>query len=305
LLSALAAAAQSGPPIPVVRGELQAAVTLGGGVVNLRTVLGQLDNYETPLRADGSFEFHNVSRGSYTLTVRSDAGDTIAEENVEIVNGATVRVRAQSVVEPRREKVTGTTVPVSELRHPPSQKTLSILAKAHHAAEAGDHAAALRELEHAAEKNPSDGYLQTNLGIEYLQQGRLDAAIPVLEEAARLLPDSPMTLGNLAYVYYLTKQWNRAEHEARVALAANHGDPKTRYLLGASLLAQGHSDEGLENLRLAREAIPQARVALAQYYLNTGRKDAACTELRAYSTTASPVERVKIEKWLAALAAKP
>jgi Flp pilus assembly protein TadD len=165
--------------------------------------------------------------------------------------------------EPHRQAAAGT-VPVSELRNPPSKKTLSVIGKARRATDAGDHETAVRELSQAAQKNPNDGYLRTNLGVEYLRVGNLAAAMPLLEEAARLIPDSPKTHGNLAYAYYLNRDWTRAETEARAALAADRSDPRMRFLLGACLLARGSMDEALANLRAARDAIPEARAMLAK-----------------------------------------
>jgi Flp pilus assembly protein TadD len=125
---------------------------------------------------------------------------------------------------PQRQ-ATAVTVPVSELRNPPSKKTLSVIGKARRATDAGDHETAVRELSSAAQKYPNDGYLRTNLGVEYLRVGNLAAAMPLLEEAARLIPDSPKTHGNLAYAYYLNRDWARAETEARAALAADRCEP--------------------------------------------------------------------------------
>lgn len=286
-------------PIPMVRGDLQVDSTNGttGGVVRLRSQLGHMETYEATLHADGTFQFPHVNPGSYTLTVESDAGESLAQESVDISSAATLHIRARGTLIPRRQAPAGT-IPVSELRNPPSAKTLAVLAKARRATDAGDHAGAVKELTRAAAKNPSDGYLRTNLGIEYLRVGNLIAALPILQEAARLIPDSPKTRGNLAYAYYLGRRWDRAETEARASLAANHGDVRMRYLLGASLLASGSVEEGLANLRAVREAVPEARVQLANYYLRTGRKDAACEELRAYAVVATPAERAKTEKVL-------
>jgi Flp pilus assembly protein TadD len=264
LLSALAANAQNSLPIPLVRGELQAdsANFVGRGVVRLRAMLGSLENYETTLHSDGSFEFRQVAPGTYTLTVAADSGETLASESVDISSAATLRVRARMIMPPPRRQATAGTVPVSELRNPPSKKTLSVIGKARRATDAGDHETAVRELSQAAQKNPNDGYLRTNLGVEYLRVGNLAAALPLLEEAARLIPDSPKTHGNLAYAYYLNRDWTRAETEARAALAADRSDPRMRFLLGACLLARGSMEEALAHLRAARDAIPEARALL-------------------------------------------
>ena len=266
LLSALAADAQNSLPIPLVRGELQGDSFSGSacGLVRLSTVLGNLETYESSLHADGSFEFRNVTPGTYTLTVVTESGDLLVQESVEVSSAAILRVRARMMMPAPRRQTTAGTVPVSELRNPPSKKTLSVIGKARRAIDAGDHETEVRELSQAAHKNPNDGYLRTNLGVEYLRVGNLAAAMPLLEEAARLIPDSPKTHGNLAYAYYLNREWTRAETEARAALAADRSDPRMRFLLGACLLARGLMDEALSNLRAARDAIPEARALLAK-----------------------------------------
>jgi hypothetical protein len=38
----------------------------GRGIVRLRAVLGNLETYESTLHADGSFEFRQVTPGTYT-----------------------------------------------------------------------------------------------------------------------------------------------------------------------------------------------------------------------------------------------
>ena len=264
LLSALAVSAQNSFPIPLVRGELQAdsAGFAGRGIVRLNSMLGNLETHEATLHADGSFEFRHVTPGTYTLTVATDSGELLTQESVDISSAATLRVRARIMLPAPQRQATAGTVPISELRNPPSKKTLSVIGKARRATDAGDHETAVRELSDAAQKNPNDGYLRTNLGVEYLRVGNLAAAMPLLEEAARLIPDSPKTHGNLAYAYYLNRNWARAETEARAALAADRSDPRMRFLLGVCLLARGSTDEALANLRAAREAIPEARALL-------------------------------------------
>jgi tetratricopeptide (TPR) repeat protein len=193
---------------------------------------------------------------------------------------------------------------VSELRNPPSKKTRRALEKAKRLSDAGHRSGAVRELEHAARELPGDAYVRTNLGLEYMNNGDLPAAIVVFEEAARLLPESSMTRGNLAYAYYVARQCSRAQAEARAALALDRANLKMRYLLGASLLAEGSQvEEGIEMLKAVRDAVPQARVMLAQYYLREGRPDAARQELVQYSAQVSGADRETAERWLAQLSA--
>jgi Flp pilus assembly protein TadD len=255
------------------------------------------------VRGSGSFEFRNVTPGSYMLAVVAEDGTVAAEQPTEVATGSFLHVRVHM---PAQANTTGParTVPVSELRNPPSKKTQRALEKAKRLSDAGDRPGAVRELEHAASELPGDAYVRTNLGLEYMNNGNLAAATAVFEEAARLMPESSMTRGNLAYVYYVGGQWSRGQAEARAALGLDRTNPKMRYLLGATLLAEGNKvEEGIGMLKAVRDVIPQAHVMLAQYYLHEGRPDAARQELVQYSAQVSGSEREKAEHWLAQLSA--
>jgi hypothetical protein len=82
------------------------------------------------------------------------------------------------------------------------------------------------------------------------------------------------------------REWSRAE--PRIAGVARREPCRSEacVICRVALLAQGAIDEALTNLLAVREAVPQARVQLAKYYLKIGRKDDAVTELRAYASIA-------------------
>jgi Tfp pilus assembly protein PilF len=300
-LAALAANAQSAVTLTSVHGELQEEGSLIGGrwMVQLRSMGGRTETYQADVRGGGSFEFRNVTPGSYVLAVVAEDGTVVAEQPTEVAMGSFLHVRVHMPAQASANSP-ARTVPVSQLRNPPSRKTQRALEKAKRLSDAGDRPGAVRELEHAASELPGDAYVRTNLGLEYMNNGNLPAAKAVFEEAARLLPQSPMTRGNLAYVYYAGRQWSRAQAEARAALALDRANLKMRYLLGASLLAEGNKvEEGIEVLKAVRDAVPQAHVMLAQYYLREGRPDAARQELDQYRAQVSGADRETAERWLA------
>ncbi|HEV8147095.1 MAG TPA: hypothetical protein VGP79_11970, partial [Bryobacteraceae bacterium] len=137
---ALSLSAQHALTIPLVRGELQGdSPGAGRGIVRLRAVLGNLEIYESTLHADGSFEFRQVTPGTYTLTVATDTGDLLVQESVEVSSAAILRVRTRVMMPAPERHSTAGTVPISELRNPPSKKTLSVIGKARRATDAGDH----------------------------------------------------------------------------------------------------------------------------------------------------------------------
>ena len=197
-------------------------------------------------------------------------------------------------------------VSASELRNPSSKKALKAIAKAHKVSEAGDHAAAIRELSRATKEFPSDGRLRTNLGVEYLRVGQVADAISELQEAARLLPDSSQAAANLAYAFFVSKKWRPAEDEARRAARLDPSNFKAHFILGSAILAQGsHVEEGIEHLKSSASRLANSRLVLAWFYLRTGQRAAAATELQAFLKSANSSDRAFAERWLANATASP
>src|SRR6185312_11871113 len=60
-----------------------------------------------------------------------------------------------------------------------------------------DDAGALADFKRSVDLSPGDAVAQTRLGSEYLNQGQPHAAVPHLEEAARLSPKDQSALYNL------------------------------------------------------------------------------------------------------------
>jgi Flp pilus assembly protein TadD len=190
------------------------------------------------------------------------------------------------------------TVSARQLRHPPSKAAERAFAEAKRDAAAGNHGKAIEELRRAVAQSPEFGQAWTNLGVQYLLFGQTEAAIPALEEAARLMQDEALIHTNLSYAYSLAGRWDGAEAEARKAVQLDKNYARAHYVLGHLLLLRGMNlDEGVENLRMAREEVPKARLILVSYYLQTEQKEAAEQELRAYIAAAKGAEKAQAE-WL-------
>jgi tetratricopeptide (TPR) repeat protein len=193
-------------------------------------------------------------------------------------------------------------VSVRQLRHPPSKAAVRAFAEAKRDAAAGNHSKAIEELRRAVDQSPEFGQAWTNLGVQYLLFGQIEAAIPALEEAARLMQDEALIHTNLSYAYSLTAHWDRAEAEARKAVQLDKNYARAHYVLGHLLLLRGMNlDEGVENLRMAREEVPKARLILVGYYLHNEQREAAEQELRAYIAAVKGAEKAKAEWWLSDL----
>ena len=155
-------------------------------------------------------------------------------------------------------------------------------------------------------QSPEYAQAWSNLGAQYLQLTQVEAGISALEEAARLMPEEALIHTNLSYAYHLSSRWDRAETEVRKALQLDRNYMRAHYVLGQLLLLRGvNLEEAVENLKVAREEIPRARIVLANYYLRNAQEAAAEQELRAYMARAKGDDKAKAERWLAALSLLP
>jgi tetratricopeptide (TPR) repeat protein len=227
-LAALSVSAQT------VRGEVQTddVVTMADLVVQLQPLSGGVVLRRAYVRADGSFEFHDVPSGSYLVRVLRSPDETLIEQTATIGGGdriLQIRIPKQT----REVRSIPEAISVRQLRNPPSKSALRALEKAKHYSTAGDYA----------------------------------KAIAALEEAARLLPESPVVHTNLGFAWATVARFDRAEQEARVAIGLDQHYAKAHYLLGHVLLLQGSKfEEAVENLKLASAEVPKARLILAQFY---------------------------------------
>jgi tetratricopeptide (TPR) repeat protein len=151
----------------------------------------------------------------------------------------------------------------------------------------------------------AEPYARTNIGVAYLRAGQAAAAVPELQQAARLLPEDAVVRTNLAFSLLLTKHEDAAEVECRRALQLDRNSSKAHWVMGSILINKGsHEEEAVEDLRFASREMPRAKVVLAQFYERSGQKDAAARELREFLPQASSEDRAKVERWLSKLTAK-
>ncbi|MCW7754781.1 tetratricopeptide repeat protein [Desulfobotulus sp. H1] len=144
----------------------------------------------------------------------------------------------------------------------------------------GSYSRALQEFLKAEKMNPSDPYLQNNLGLTYLALERPETAIPYFKKASELRSDYAQPLNNLASAYMATGKW----HEAINVLV-----PLTEDLLYATphyaLSNLGWAHYNLKEydiaLRYYTRALrheprhPPALRGQAMVFLQTGRTDEA------------------------------
>jgi tetratricopeptide (TPR) repeat protein len=118
------------------------------------------------------------------------------------------------------------------LRHPLPAKARQMLQQAQRAADAGDHANAVRLLEGMLAKYPdSSAWAQSLLGVEYMKTDQFTTAVLSFEQAVLLLPRSAVDRSNLGVSLAAVGQYDRAERELRRALELDPDNIKAKQLL--------------------------------------------------------------------------
>jgi Flp pilus assembly protein TadD len=125
------------------------------------------------------------------------------------------------------------TVSAELLRYPLSEKAVHMLQKAFQLSGAGDHGAAVKQLQRILDRCPkADAYVYSLLGVEYLKIGQISEAVDALERAVRLLPHDAANHANLGVALVCKGQYDRAELELRRALDLDGHNAVAGQLLG-------------------------------------------------------------------------
>ncbi len=141
-----------------------------------------------------------------------------------------------------------------------------------------------------AEAVPQSAQARNNFGGSLLLQGRVDEAIPHLQEALRLEPSHAEAHSNLGVALARRGQTAEAIEHYREALRLDPRQTQAYSNLGNALLAQGHVSEAIAQFEAALAldaADPQARTNLAGALVRDGRVDDAIAQLERV-VTANP-----------------
>jgi tetratricopeptide (TPR) repeat protein len=95
--------------------------------------------------------------------------------------------------------------------------------------------------------------VRANLGVAYLQMGRLEEAAYHLKEAVNGAPNMPDALTNLSTVFLRTGETDKAERAARQALEVNPNFAMAHNNLAVVLSEKGDADEARFHAVRARE----------------------------------------------------
>jgi len=141
---------------------------------------------------------------------------------------------------------------------------------------------ALGEFEKAAAADPKRGLVLTNIGAVQMAKGATADAERAFKTATEVSPNSALARVSYANFLLSTKQTDRAEQELKDALAASPLDSTVRRALIVLYLSTSRPADAEPHLRALAEDSqdPQARFALARFYLATEAIDEALREFR-------------------------
>ncbi len=230
---------------------------------------------------NGTFDVTGISEGNYLMTVRGPNGSEIVSQTVSVhQNSGPVLIRMPEQQQ-GQASAKEATVSLHQLSHKVPKQAKKEFEKAARAGD--DHAKVIAHLQKAIEIDP--GYIEAlnNLGSRYIQVNRLDDALEVLERAEKLDASNVKVQTNLAVTFLSMKKTADAERTARRAYQLGANDPRARYILALTLYHKHEfTDETVKLLRASLDQFPNANIALAAVYANTGRPNEARGVLYGY-----------------------
>ncbi len=137
--------------------------------------------------------------------------------------------------------------------------------------------------EDVVRKSPSLAYARNNLGIVYMEDGRLDNAAREFQTAIRLKPDHERAYNNLGMVLVRKGRIAEAEEAFRTAVALRPDNAKAHNNLGVLYASQGRLKDAELEFRTAVALKPEEANAhnnLGGIYLEQGRTAEAEKEFR-------------------------
>lgn len=136
--------------------------------------------------------------------------------------------------------------------------------------ESGQVMASLSLLHVLCDQEPANAAAWHQLGIGYVQAGKLDHARRCLQQAADLAPDNLEIASHLANIFVLQKDMETAIRQGKKLVAMGPGFAEFHLFLGHLYISEGRMDEALPCICAVLELAPDtviAHIALARIRL--------------------------------------
>jgi tetratricopeptide (TPR) repeat protein len=158
-----------------------------------------------------------------------------------------------------------------------SDEEKQLLQRAYEATEAGHPDQALPPLQRALDLNPFNARTRYEIGYAMIALGRINDAIPQLEEGRRINPVYPSLLNELQFCYGELKRYTEMRGVITDRLLAEGEQPGILHELGYVYAASGDNDVAIATLEENLRRFPDFYIShfpLGQLYCDV-RKDAA------------------------------
>ena len=180
--------------------------------------------------------------------------------------------------------VVGQTPPASRPKAQASATSLTTIRLAIDATKQRDYKRAERLYLSVLAKEPKNVAAQANLGLVYVQLGRITDALIALRRAASLEPDQPEFPGQAALIALKANRFPDAIQDAKAALRIAPNHRPALLALGAALLAQQKPIDAIPPLKLlyetGRGTDPESAIRYAIALSSTGQLQQALTVVR-------------------------
>jgi len=122
----------------------------------------------------------------------------------------------------------------------------------------------------------ADAYDLYRSAQRLIEEREASAAVPLLEEAARQLPEEPAILRLLALAHYGSTSFTAAESLLRSLVAADPLDADSLHMLGKTLELTGRSEQARQYYALAGHLTPAYAVSCRTWGGKRTPADATC-----------------------------
>lgn len=283
----------------VVGGPVPTDAGWGGGMINgmvhspsgqrlsrrISVRLRSMDKGDRVATTDdnGKFTFTGVPPGDYVVIIDKEQGFEPYSENVSfrsVGSAPLLNIRLRLKGEPKSGGVVN-----AEFANVPA-RALEFYQKALNHGQAGNHKAAIEQLQKAIAEY-SDFMLAFNeLGVQYLRLGELDKAEEALAKARKLAPDSATPLLTHGILLTVMGKFNLAVTELQTALKQREQSANGHLYLGQALANLGRFAEAEVHLaraiELGGDEVTDAHRFLGAIYLQRGEREKALAEFETY-----------------------
>ncbi len=229
--------------------------------------------------ANGSFAFHSLLPGAYTVVVEgADNFETVRERVIidseganssrgTVLSGSARSYTVQIYLQPKRY-ITATAKPgvLNAALASVPKPALELYEKAIESARKGENNKAIEQLQGAIALYPDFGLALTEMGVLYMKLKQTDKALDALRAALKFSPEDFITLLTYGIALFDKKEFAEAEERLRQAMKKNNVSPSAHLYLGMTLIRRQNLEEAEKELRQA-VANGGANMSLAHYYL--------------------------------------